>query len=290
MDSLFNFVYNFIGLFLFHSIHKMKVALVTCSYKRYELTKIVLKYYTKTFPDIILTVVTEEYPNFPLAQKFNHAFEFAKDSNPDAVILIGSDDLLSPELISYYQTHYNARADYVLGLKDLFFYEIAPRKQYYFSGLKGKYVFPIGAGRIFSKKILDKLNWRPYGDMIINRGLDTNSSLYMARQGIGHKMITMKESGAALALKDRVSINPMAEWQNCKEIPKPVPEPFIEVVASIHALPIDVSNFIPGTKKKCRLIVEYFDGDRLGNIGEEMELEATTALGMFRNKLIEIIE
>src|ERR1017187_2582030 len=123
----------------------MRICIVTCLYKRPELSKIVMDYYSKNIKAQFIAVQSYEStdiqptkdgwhkgyaPNYPVAQKFNKAFEIAKNYNPDAVILIGSDDLLSPALIKYYQNFYSAKADYVLGLKDLYFYEIATRKAF----------------------------------------------------------------------------------------------------------------------------------------------------------------
>jgi hypothetical protein len=189
----------------------MNVAIVTALHKRPHLTSIVQDYYARYFGDCILIAAKTpddpqpinsawhyvEYPNTPVAQKFNAAFLKAKEFNPDLVVLIGSDDLISYSLIEYYKKNYSKDADYLLGLQDLYYYDSVSKQAIYMDGvIYDKRVIPIGCGRVFSRAILDKLNWKPYGTMKINSGLDTNSTKYMEMKGIGMKTVTMQESNS----------------------------------------------------------------------------------------------
>jgi hypothetical protein len=203
----------------------MKIVLVTCIYQRPELTKIILSYY-RNFNLKLLAAGSEgeqskqlaescgwdyiETPNAPLTYKHTALFQAARERNPDAVLLIGSDDLLSTNLINYYQKNYSAEADYLLGLKDLYFYSAKTKKAIHHLGFIGNKIdFTIGCGRIFSRKLLDKIDWKPWGDEKTNRGLDIICSRRLAFQGIKERQITMQESGIAVDIKTNVGLTKM---------------------------------------------------------------------------------
>lgn len=206
----------------------MKLAIVTCLHKRAEINAKVAQWYADNFPDIKLIAIRSEgdkqilnkkwnykvFPNNSPSQKHNQSFLLAKQFNPDAVILIGSTDLISKKLVEFYRANYSENANYLLGLKDIYLYDIATGKTKRFPGFAPPYdKFPIGAARIFSKKVLDKLSWRPYGDMHIGKGMDTNSSLFLQQCGIEHRTVTMKEAGECIDLKVAETINPFAKWK-----------------------------------------------------------------------------
>ena len=285
----------------------MKLAIVTCLWRRPALTKTVLKYYARTFPDCILIAVKDpndaqikvdgwefiEHPNEPLPQKFNAAFLEAQKYNPDAVVLVGSDDLLSRQLIDFYQSNYGGSRNYILGLKDLYFHNNRTGETIHWHGLQGKDEgMPIGCGRIFSKTVLNKLDWKPYGDLEVKRGLDTNSTIYMKSKGVGQSCITMAESGIAVDLKGDQSINPFDEWKfnfSPSEI-SIIESEFPEEMASIHGARMDESRFPKGKTITCKIIKSELEGEFIGEIGSNIILEGSTAFGMYRNGLIALPE
>ena len=170
----------------------MKLLVVTTIYGRQKLTDFVFEYYKnikkelKNIIDFNLLVcgsegkISEEltkkhgfeyteHSNFPLSQKHNHLFKTAKNYNPDVVVLIGSDDLISKETFIKYKEFSELGLDYV-GFKDLYMYD---GTLYYWSGYgKERNNETIGAGRFYSKNILDKCDWDLWGDSKINKGLD----------------------------------------------------------------------------------------------------------------------
>lgn len=281
----------------------MKIAIVTCLWKRDELTKSVLQYYENTFKEIDINFLAcyskgeslsdyifdwqfVEYPNEPLSQKFNFAFESARQFNPDAVILIGSADLLSKELIEYYQKNYSSDADYVLGLKDLYLYEISSRRTMFWHGFPAAYADqPVGGGRIFSRKVLDIMNWRPYGDMQLNRGLDNNSSLLMKKQGIGMQTVLMQDSGIAVGLKPFQTLNKFETWLYNGELIESnlMQNKFGDYLDAIHATEPDESKFAGTVNVRFIKDLEEFKD------GTEMSMDGMTALGLVRNKIVELI-
>lgn len=105
--------------------------------------------------------------NEPLGRKWNAGFETAKLLNPDAVLFVGSSDLISkdwlPVALSYLP-------DYdLIGRLDCYLLDIhtlsGKRLVHwpgYGQGVRSEE--PIGIGRVISARVLDKINWRPFDD------------------------------------------------------------------------------------------------------------------------------
>jgi hypothetical protein len=278
----------------------MKLCIVTCQWRRPNLTKIISEYYAKQFPDITLIAVRspadqqtdvdgwnyEYFPNSPLSQKFNAGFNLAKRYNPDAVILIGSDDLISPELVKFYQENYSADADYILGLKDIYFYEIQSQQTLYFKGLIGMYEnWSLGCGRIFSRKVLEQCNWRPYYDLQIDRGLDCNSMIELHNRGIKEKVLPMSEAGLMVDIKVKATINKFEDWKhNSTEGGGGIVwENFKDVMLEIDKMRIDTTKFPEG-------MWDYIltgKDEELGAKGSKIYVNKGVAIGLYGNGLIE---
>lgn len=193
-----------------------RITIVTAIYGRHDLCSITMYYYRKlqqnSKHDITLLAVGSEgiksgalcdtygwnyceYENQPLSQKFNHLFAEAEKTNPDLVILVGSDDLVSESIINWYADNVPNSYPHLVGLKDLYFYDIQQEVAYYFSGYPPPSPRTIGAGRCFSRHILDKMFFRLWADEKVNRGLDSCSTRQMARKGINEVAYTMEQLG-----------------------------------------------------------------------------------------------
>ena len=143
-----------------------KILIITAVWKRHDLTDIVLSYYGRISAASkgkisLLAVGSEgnlsknickrngwayiERPNYPVSHKWASLVEEAKNMNFDFLIIVGSDNLLSLSLIQYYDRIYCKDSDYMLGLKDLYFYMIVNHKSYHFKGYES--MTSIGAGR-----------------------------------------------------------------------------------------------------------------------------------------------
>jgi hypothetical protein len=199
----------------------MKLLLATAIWGRAPLTRIVLDYYarmarlpgldlqllcaTSRTPDTAMvrdlgwnTVVV---PNDPLSQKHNAMFEAAREINPDAIILTGSDDLIQEPVFRYYDKHYSADAPHFVGLKQIWFYNIDDHRALYWDGWLDRLgrsravARTVGAGRIFSRRVLETMHYRPWGEHIMPRGLDTISFQEMRKRGIGELSIDMATTG-----------------------------------------------------------------------------------------------
>ena len=181
----------------------MKLALITTIWKRPELTKIVLDYY-KQFPNLELICVGSEgekskqlakgwhyveYKNYPVSEKHNQALKKAKELNVDAVVLIGSDELMSKELFEFYQT-LTPNEKVVHGFADSHIFDCKSGKLYYYRGYKTAQ--SVGTGRFFSKFVLDKCNWQLWGNNL-NRGLDSNCTDRLKKIGIFEKIYKLSD-------------------------------------------------------------------------------------------------
>ena len=95
-----------------------------------------------------------------LPQKFNANLMAARKYRPDFVMLTGSDDLISAEWLDFgIKQMVDNNLDCV-GLMDSYIAHAKTKEVMYWSGYWGdRKGESIGAGRIVSRKILDKLNW-----------------------------------------------------------------------------------------------------------------------------------
>ena len=92
-------------------------------------------------------------PNHPLGRKWQIGLDYCKNLNADPVVVVGSDDFLSDRFV-----------EKALSFKELDFifftqwhiHDSVGKKDYF---LKYKNVFPLGSGRVFFKRFLDKNGW-----------------------------------------------------------------------------------------------------------------------------------
>ena len=103
-----------------------------------------------------------EAENHPLDKKYDEGFKFCQQFNPDAVVLVGSDDFITKNYFEWAMNSINFGYDMVAFL-DFYLADIVSKKVWYWGGYDGKRDGQsIGAGRVFSKNILDKMNWMPF--------------------------------------------------------------------------------------------------------------------------------
>jgi len=208
----------------------MKIALVIAVWKRHDLEKIVIDSYieqSKKFGFEIIIAGSEgslskklakgchyvEVLNTPLSNKHNALIKKAKSLNVDGVVLMGSDDLVSN---AYWEWVYSQNMSDVdlLGLKDFYFYSTKTKTLSYWSGYQsGKQL--AGAGRLFTKTVLDKMDWKLWDDGLI-KGLDTNCSMRLNQKGIKERSVSMDDINAFLVdIKHTRSITKHEIIDNC---------------------------------------------------------------------------
>ena len=193
-----------------------KIVILTCVYGRPQLTRLILEHYAELARegpyDIELIAVGSEgqasrkvveesgwhygeHSNQPLSQKFNRAFEMAKAFDPDIVIAPGSDDVLDYAIVGHWNKVCSPDDNHITGLKDIYFYGIQERHCCYFGGFVPPGPQTIGAGRVFSRNVLEQLKWRPWEEEILHMGLDTSITRRFAKRGIREVAIPMTDTG-----------------------------------------------------------------------------------------------
>lgn len=98
----------------------------------------------------------KQVANKPLSLKWNQAVVFLKNIEFDAVILLGSDDFIDEKFISFVSQHISEYD--LISFKDMYFKENG--NTFYWPGYtcnrKGE---PAGAGKTYTKKFLEKINF-----------------------------------------------------------------------------------------------------------------------------------
>jgi hypothetical protein len=212
----------------FTKTKKKKIAIITCVWKRYDLTKIVLEYlkYTQNVLrndlDIEIVIVGSEgdlyrklceqlnfhyveKPNKPLNKKFNAASKYCEKIQPDEVLLIGSDDIITPNTIIELSNRMNEDND-IVGLTNLYFMDLKDFNIHKWNGYTGsiyKKGTTIGTGRLYSKKVLEAVDWYLWdNDHDINIALDGNSHRRIKKFGFNFKGYSLEElNGFAMDVK-----------------------------------------------------------------------------------------
>lgn len=182
-----------------------KIVLLTCVWRRHELTKIVLSYYEKVreylaeHVDITLLAIGSEgqasrriceqhgfnyleYKNIPLSDKWEFGVKSSQAFDPDGVVIVGSDDLISHSLFKSYAELLH-EGYLFCGLSDGYFMDLKnPESILYwkgYGGLKSQQGMPwrlnetIGMGRFYSRTLLELIDYSLWGGVKINKGLDS---------------------------------------------------------------------------------------------------------------------
>lgn len=151
-----------------------------------------------------------EVANSPLSNKMNAASLAAKGS--DYVICMGSDDVIQPILMQQYLLWMGQGYDFI-GSTDYYFYDLKTKKAAYWGGYinRGRRGETVGAGRIFSKKLMNRCDWKLWSDGV-DKGLDSTSKLNIKGR---IKKFRLKQLGMyAIDIKSDENITKFELWPN----------------------------------------------------------------------------
>lgn len=210
----------------------MKLLIGMPLWKRPVLTRIVLGYYqnlAREIPGITLLAVGSEghnsfsscfmsdwnyieYPNLPLASKLNALSREVERYDADAMMLVGSDNLISRDIIKYYMNQYGSATPEMIGMRGCYYYDVNTDTSYHLTDQPGESrKYSMGAGRLFSKKVLEKTGYNLWDATPMAKGLDYSCSKRLEYLNINHKVITMEQAGGiVLDIKEDESINPVS--------------------------------------------------------------------------------
>lgn len=223
-----------------------KICILIPIWKRERLTKALLKYYNKFQSDDIqydIVVIGSEgeksraiaeelyyveTSNDLLDQKCDEGFQFCQQLNPDVVVCLGSDDFITKDYFDWSLQQINNNISMV-GLLDFYIVDLPTKKIYYWKGYQQKRKGnTIGAGRFFSKEVLDKIKWSPFitnGKYLGIKKDDERAQSNIINVGGQIKSINMSDIGCRYwAVKTGNEFNPTSAFHNlvdetntCKE-------------------------------------------------------------------------
>ncbi len=157
-----------------------------------------------------------EAPNDQLAKKFNATTRMAKGDNPDFVLLLGSDDIISADTFQIYldKIKEQPKIDFI-GLTDFYFYDLNTGKAAYWGGYADHRKGAVcGAGVLVSRNLMRLWGWAPWSPKH-NHILD--DSINIKRKRTPHKDYTfsLKEHGVvSVDLKSNTNMTPFELWPN----------------------------------------------------------------------------
>lgn len=127
------------------------------------------------------------HPNNPLGAKFQAGVNKARELKADALMMLGSDDWITSNWCSRMMQEIDKGFDLVGG-KQLFILSLGfdARELVCLSGYQEpeRRDEPLGAGRMFSRRILDKMEWKVFPEMS-DGGLDGASYSLAVAHGAG---------------------------------------------------------------------------------------------------------
>lgn len=104
-----------------------------------------------------------EAPNDPLSHKWNKGVALARVFDPDAVLIVGSDDLVSDSLFLAYAEQLRGGLEF-FGLLDLHFFDATRLRLGYWPGYGGRHApmrkgEPVGCARCHARALLERIDW-----------------------------------------------------------------------------------------------------------------------------------
>ena len=280
-----------------------KIAVIIPFYKRHEITSLFfedIKEKAEKFGFDVYTAGSDgetskrlaesfgfnyiETPNNPVSSKLNTLIQETKHGNYDGVLLLGSDNFITDELLLKY-SKIDLKKSVMYGVKNLYFYRVSDRK----TGVDGQYIhnsISVGAGRLFSVKLLQEISYTPW-NKTANNGLDTICS---TRIGKKEKIIKCK-NGYVLDVKHEENITSHRIVDSCKIVDFSELSIFGEIVEKISSL-VDNGNrkTIPRNKTNLSLKVEFIEDSIYFEKGTVKKLPIAIARTLVRSgKAKEII-
>lgn len=147
-------------------------------------------------------VFVVHHNNFPLGSKWQAGVNAAKMLKADPLIINGSDDILSPEYFKKVEAFIANGYDFI-GLKNWYVYDKKEMFHFHYTPAQ-----PLGGGRAYTAKLLNKLNWVLF-DIDRNKLLDD----------LGYNKVRMQRIKSIL-LYDPLILSVKGDWPVMNPIDK----------------------------------------------------------------------
>jgi hypothetical protein len=175
-----------------------------------------------------------EIPNDPLATKVNASTIMAGHLNCDYVLCLGSDDIISNELLEIYVDYMKEGIDYI-GVLDWYFYDTVSRRFAYWGGYRDprRLGHTCGAGRLISSNLMKKWNWQPW-EVKHSHVLDNSMQDKLKTTPHSIRTFKLKDRGVlAFDIKSRQNMTKFELWDNTSFIrDKKIEETYKQLVCA----------------------------------------------------------
>jgi len=137
-----------------------------------------------------------EYKNKPLSEKWQQGILAARKLDPEAIMICGSDSWLTKDWCEVLFPH--TRKSDLVGINNFYACKAYPNQKVKiihreYQGHRKN--LPVGSGRMFSRSILDNLNWIIYPKKI-NRALDSQA----------HRILKSKKAKISVIKNDKLKV------------------------------------------------------------------------------------
>jgi hypothetical protein len=239
----------------------MKLLVFLAVWKRPEITEVCfmgikrLQNYSPTFHVEPFAVISEEsmiplcerygvewcmHENLPLGAKKNFGLSQLRDKDFDFMMEIGSDDLILGELLNQYEKFF-VKYDF-FGITDAAYINAETLEC---ARLQSDAVY--GAGRVISKKALEKMDYSLWGNR--NRGMDKSSLTSLYNSGFKYWQIPSIDYPLVIDIKSPVNIWPFRIYRQ-----KGVQYDINEIFSRISEQEVNAIKCLPQVYQSANLI------------------------------------
>lgn len=167
--------------------------------------------------------------NAPLSRKWDRTIALARNAQPDALMIMGSDDWISPDAFCAL-AEAGLRSGYS-GTTRLYIHDLPSCKTVLLDGYTGsRAVEPIGAGRVLRRDVLDALSWSLWPGHHVDRCLDA----FAHKRVLGHDMTRRMRLSCAVApepildVKSTTQLTPFERFHACPVVDTAILDTAIE--------------------------------------------------------------
>ena len=146
----------------------------------------------------------------------NQAAIQAKQTEADYYLLMGSDDIVGTDLMELYLKYIKEGYEYIY-LLDCYFYHTGLKMGLYWGGYRMKHNagHPLGAGRVLSKELMEKMDFQPWYDVKMSGLLDQAMNEKIAQIKPKARAIHCLSEGVfILDIKSEVNMTKFDLWDN----------------------------------------------------------------------------
>lgn len=201
----------------------MQIRTFIAMHGRHDVVRLFAKY--QKFPVVCVASTKEDinlaksfgwdvvkYSNTSLSEKLQYGLEFARTLPHDGLLMLGSDDLVSPQLYEDYIKY--IRLYEFVAVKHCYFIDINTGMTRFWRGYKTKRKGePCGAGRLYRKDLLERIDYKLWNNPSLDKGVDSKSWDTIKKTN-NIKLINLDYNRVLVDLKDAESTTSMDRFSN----------------------------------------------------------------------------